>query len=315
MSMSTVNWPKLSRAKVGRTRFAAALMVISAVIAGCGGSNSGSTSAAPQSSNGVDTSASLYKQLPAAIRQRGSIMETLLSHPPYQIVQPNGHITGVTVDLETAMSKYLGVPFKRVASSGDLAAVLGSISSGRADLYAGPITDTPERQAEFDFVNWLTGGSSFVAKTGTFPGKVAGTDMCGKNVAYAAGSPVVAQSVEDFSTWCTKQGQKPLQLSQVTNTNDLLLALDSGRADVVHEASDQAAFLAHTQSSKYHIITTTEAQGYHPLTEGYVISKSSGLAPVLLKALQEMERDGSYKKILGNAGLSNFAMTPSMNVA
>lgn len=292
-----------------------------ALLAGCGGSSSGGSSSGSasaaasspsgSSSSGVNRKAPLYNQLPAAVRSRGAILETVVSHPPYEQVSASGQVTGVAIQLEDAMSKYLGVPFKRSVTSGDLASVLGAISAGRSDLFAGPLNVTPERQAQFDMVAWLKiAGSAFVTKTGTYHQNAAGTFLCGKNVSYAAGSPSTLLFVNDFSKWCKSQNAPPVNASAAQNTTALLLALQSGRAVAIEEADDQAAYLEHQQPGQYHSLSTTRAQGSIAFVQGYVISKGSKLAPVVQKALNMIMQDGTYAKIMKSYGLGAFTVSP-----
>ena len=77
------------------------------------------------------------------------------THPPYRTIEEDGSFTGIDPDLQAALSAQLGVPFEIETASG-LDAMLTGMLSGRYDGFNGPVRATPEREAEFDAIVWMT---------------------------------------------------------------------------------------------------------------------------------------------------------------
>lgn len=291
-------------------------------VGACGSSTSTSSSTnasspvhSSTSSSGTASAAPLYSQIPASIRGQGDIIDLVLDHPPYQVVGSNGQVTGVTPTLEKAMAKYLGIPFKIDVGSGSLDSVLSGISSGRADIYFGPLVDAAAReQAGFDFVDFMTDGIGFLTPKGKFAGSNSAA-VCGSDVAYAQGSPIEVTFLTAFNHYCTTHGKAKTTDAAETTTAALLLALQSGRAQAVVEGADQAVSLAYLNPSKYTGLVVPPSQGVPNYLQGIIIAKSTGLGPVLAKAMQDLAKDGTLTKVLAAAGLKSFEHAPVLNGA
>ncbi len=93
----------------------------------------------------------LLSLVPAAAMAQGRTLNVAVRVlPPFVEQQPDGHFTGFTIDLWDAIAQrenwtthYIAVP--------DVRAQLDAVSSGRADVGAGAISITAERDLRYDF--------------------------------------------------------------------------------------------------------------------------------------------------------------------
>src|SRR3712207_5969153 len=154
----------------------------------------------------------LFDQLPQEIQDAGEIVFAGDSHPPYRTVGADGKtVTGIDPDIQAALSEVLGVPIRTEITTG-LPAILSGMLSGRYDAFNGPVRTTPEREAEFDAVVWMTTVTSYVVPKGSDAGIEDSGDLCGKTVAGTAGS-VTEEQVAKLTQWCQDQGQEAVEFT------------------------------------------------------------------------------------------------------
>jgi polar amino acid transport system substrate-binding protein len=262
----------------------------------------------------VDPNAPLYAQLPPEIRKAGVLRFVGDSHPPYRNVSDDRQIRdGIDVDLARALERVLGVPARHYVVN-SLSATLGGLEAGRYDVAMGPGVATKERLVRFDAVSWLYTKPSFV-----FPlqrparyGHV--EDLCGRKLAYVAGSVTerVAHRVTDR---CTKSGKPAVQHVPLVDGNMTLVATQAGRADAAGMTMTAALHAAQVNPELFGVFGDEEnALGIDLV--GLFVTKRSGLAPVLLAAMQALHANGEYVRIMNKWGITAVSVkAPQMNAA
>src|SRR4051794_32841244 len=201
--------------------------------AACGGdSDSGSGSASGSSSTDTSTpsaaGAPLADKLPQNIRDAGEIkVGSDVAYAPVEFFDKDGTtIIGIDPDLAAAMGEQLGVKFQFTNATFD--GLIPAVQSKRYDIVMSAMSDTKERQAKLDFVDYFSAGTSILVKKGNPEGIQTLDDLCGKTIALQRGTTQedVAKAQQ---TKCKATG-KDLKLLTYDKDTDALLQIKSGRA-------------------------------------------------------------------------------------
>jgi polar amino acid transport system substrate-binding protein len=276
---------------------AAALLAVTA----CGGE-------APQQATELPAGAdpALHAALPETIRDAGVIRFAGDSHPPYRTVAPDGSVTGIDRDFQEALGRVLGVRTETLVVDGLPAALQGMLAD-RYDAFNGPVKATAEREEQFDTVTWMTTRTSYVVPVGSQAGIAAPEDLCGKRVAVAAGS-VVEEQLAHLSEFCARTGRPAAEAIGLADTNETLLAAQSGRADAAGMTQAAAIDVTTVQQGQYTYVTQTEEQGATVDNLALYVPKSSELGPVVLDAFRALFADGTYAEIMQRWGLEDVTV-------
>lgn len=292
----------------GRT----ALIPLAAVLALVGCSSAPGAGPSDPGQTAVQTDAPLYSQLPDAIKDAGEIVVAGDTHPPYRTIEEDGTFTGIDPDLQKALAEQLGVPFTIKTASG-LDAMLTGMLSGRYDGFNGPVRATPEREKDFDAIVWMTTRTSYLfpaANKAQFPDSSA---ICGTRVAGVTGS-VTETQLDRLNQWCTEQGKKAAQFIGLEDTNSTILALNSGRADVVGTTQASAIDLLAAQPDEYGYVMQTDEQGAGVDQLAMFLPKGTGLTEPMLAAFQAIFDNGEYEKVMSTYGIEDAAVeAPVLN--
>lgn len=248
----------------------------------------------------------LHAALPEAIREAGVIRFAGDSHPPYRTVQQDGSVTGIDHDFQEALGRVLGVRTETLIVDG-LPAALQGMLAGRYDAFNGPVKATAEREQQFDTITWMTTRTSYVVPAGSRAGIDGADDLCGKRVAVTAGS-VVEEQLAHLSEFCARAGRPAAEAIGLADTNELLLAAQSGRADAAGMTQAAAIDVTSQQPDEFTYVTQTEEQGATVDNLALFVPKSSGLGPVVLDAFRALFADGTYAEIMQRWGLEDVTV-------
>lgn len=298
-----------------RTRRVIASVCASLALAAMGAFANAAATAPPEPGLvAANPQAPLYARLPAEVRQAGVLRFVGDSHPPYRNVSDDRKIRdGIDVDLARALSLVLGVPVQHhVVNS--LSATLGGLEAGRYDVAMGPGLATPERLVRFDSVSWLYTKPSFVYPLQRPARYRRVEDLCGHKIAYVAGSVTerVSQRVSDR---CLKAGLPGVVHVPLVDGNMSLVATQAGRADVAGMTMTAALHAAQANPDLFGAFgDETNALGVDLV--GLFVTKRSGLAPLLLDAMQALHDSGEYARIMAKWGITAVSVkAPQLNAA
>ena len=282
---------------------AGSVLAIGIALTGCAG-----TGAAKSTGGGTtksDTqSTSLTKQLPDDIQKRGSIrVASNVEYPPFEYYDTdNTTIVGLDKDIADELSKRLGVALEFNNMSFD--AIIPALEAKRFDMAMSAMTDNEERRQKVDFVDYFQSGGGFLTKAGNPKGVEALGDICGLTVAVDKGTTNVADA-EAQSEKCKADGQDPVKVEVFPGTSKIVLALETGRADVAMMDTSAGAYIAQQNKGKFEVA----GPPYAPRPYGIVFPKGSEqLATAVQKALESMVADGAYQKILATWGQESGAL-------
>jgi polar amino acid transport system substrate-binding protein len=261
---------------------------------------------------GLASAQTLRDKLPESIRKEGVLRFVGDSHPPYRITTDGKTFTGIDTDFARALEPLLGVKIEQHLASG-LPAMLAGVEAGRYHLTMGPIKDTKERETRFDFVVWTHTRPSFLYTLDGGKKIESNEQLCGIKIALVAGT-VIEDAVKRLGERCVAAGGKTPEVLTFTDHNASILAVQSRRADTAGLTMTAALFAIKANPEKFAVYADTKAtQGVDQL--GLVVSKASGLAPVMLEAMQALFKSGEYDRIMAKWGISAVRMdAPRMNV-
>jgi polar amino acid transport system substrate-binding protein len=321
--------------------------VLLAGAAACGSSNaatpgsSGSSAAAPSDStaassgstavtvgahsNGaateitldVPTVAEIRDQLPAAVKEKGTLTigEGALpaGFPPLAYIGDDQQtLTGAEPDLGRLVAAVLGL--KPDVQNATWENLFVGIDSGKTDVGFSNITDTEERKEKYDFASYRKDNLAFLelaSSSWSFDGTSA--SLAGKRVAVGQGT----NQERLLLTWQKElQGEgKSLDVKYYPDTNSALLAIKSGNIDSYFGPNPGAAYQVKlSEKTPAPLKTAGQYSGAGKTLQGLIAAttkKGNGLAAPVAAAINYLIQHGQYAKWLAAYNLSDEAVTGS----
>lgn len=271
----------------------------------------GGTDEKPTSASSIatqETDAALHAKLPVDIRKAGVVkVGTEALYPPFEsLADDNKTIVGLDPDLAKALGEVLGVKvdFTNTAFDG----LLTALDGGRFDLVVAAVTDTAEREAEYDFVDYFMTGQSIVVKKGN-PEKISGVDdLCGRPVAVLRAS-TQEKLLEGFNDNECKAD--PIDITALQSDKDALLQVQTGRADASFTQDAVGVYNAATigGGNQFEI---ANSEALLPTPVGMVFDKeATELRDAFRAALDVLIENGTYGDILEKHDMAQGALDES----
>ena len=257
----------------------------------------------------------LNARLPEAIKTAGVIKNCVIgSFSPYTITRADKSIEGAAMDITKALSEVLGVKIETTKIAGHSATMLG-LKSGRYDVSTEPVGDYPDREANYDFVDYVREFVVFAVKKGNPHNIRSLADTCGLKVSVmAAGS--AERVIKEQSKVCVKEGKKPVTVLSFEGQAAPAMALSSGRADAFFSSQAPLTYFVAQSGGKLELAAAGEKNGFDDIYQGAVVMKGNPLAPVLLDAFKVLFENGTYKAVMEKWNLNyNQLEAPGLNLA
>ncbi|MEU5499778.1 ABC transporter substrate-binding protein [Streptomyces griseofuscus] len=301
---------------------------LAGTLAACGGSSDAATTtdaagtvtvgrvsngAARQTELKVPEVASLHAELPAAVRERGTLDIVVGAlpdgFPPLAYIGGDQKtLTGAEPDFGRLVAAVLGL--KPQLANATWENMFVGIDSGKADVGFANITDTEERKKKYDFASYRKDNVGFeVLKKSTWNFGGNYENLAGKTVAVDNGTNQEKILLE----WQTKlkaEG-KTLTVKHYASKNATYLALSGGRIDAYFAANPGVAYHV-TQTAKSPNPTRSAGtySGAGASLQGLIAAttkKDSGLAKPIADAVNHLIENGQYAKWLAAYNLSDEA--------
>lgn len=250
------------------------------------------------------TGAPLASLLPQDIRDKGSlVVGSDVAYAPVEFFDTDGKtIIGIDPDLGAALGKQLGITL--TFTNGTFDGLITSLKSKRIDLIMSAMSDNKKRQAEIDFVDYFTAGTSILVKKGN-PEKIAGLDdFCGKTIALQRGT--TQDDVAKAQQAKCKTLGKPLKVLTFDRDTEALLQVKQGRAVADMNDFPVAAYTAQKAPNDYEVVGEQIEAGPYGIG---VRKTDTALRDALQKALQAIIDNGEYAKILAKWDVTRGAVT------
>ncbi|PRB08529.1 transporter substrate-binding domain-containing protein [Microbacterium sp. MYb64] len=222
----------------------------------------------------------------------------VLPDAPYYVADAdNVPTSGITKDLLDAVAKELGVKVKYVPVAWE--GGITGIAAGRYDIFGGSLYDTTERQAAGTFIDFMKEQATLITtkdRAGEFSTQL---DACGHSVATIRGTTDVTYA-GTLSDQCTKEGKKPLTITEYPTQQDAELALESGRTDLGIQSVPAAEF-AITQGSNRALVGTPFDGGFY--VGSMMNTSKKGLIDAVHGAMSTLYKNGTTTKLFAAYGV------------
>ena len=227
------------------------------------------------------------------------IIGTDADYPPNEYKDDQGNPTGWGVELANAVAEQMGlkpewqiIPFE---------GILPRIEEGAVNMGSSSFTDNATRQKTVDFVNFLDAGSMWAAPAGS---NVNPDDACGLTISVQADTVQHTDELPAKSKACTDAGKPAIEILPFDGQAQATGAVIDGRAAAT--SGDFPVIVDAVQQSEGKLELTGEMFDSAPY--GFAVQKDSGMAEAVQAALQELMDNGTYLKILTDAGFEAGAI-------
>ncbi|OHX11368.1 ABC transporter substrate-binding protein [Chromobacterium sphagni] len=213
-----------------------------------------------------------------------------LNYPPFSKQGADGKPQGFDIDMANALCKEMKVTCQIVPQDWD--GLIPALNANKFDAIISSMQITPERQKAVDFTHkYYNIASRLVAKEGT---KVDAASFKGKKIGVLRAS-TQEKFAKDF--W----GKNGASVVSYAKSPESFLDLKSGRVDAVFVdgAVGEGEFLKTPQGKGYAFVGPNYSEvKYFGLGAGIAVKKGNkALADRLNKAIDQVRKDGGYKKV------------------
>ncbi|TCQ79465.1 amino acid ABC transporter substrate-binding protein (PAAT family) [Ochrobactrum sp. BH3] len=217
-------------------------------------------------------------------------------------------VVGADADYASAIAESLGLELESVPVAW-IDWPLG-LASGKYDAVISNVGVTEERKEKFDFSTYRQGLHGFFVKADSGVTSIKEPkDAAGLRIIVGAGTNQERILVK-WSEENEKAGLKPLELQYYDDEAASLLALQSGRADVIVQPHAQLVFIA-SRDKNIKRVGTLSAGWPDRSDVAITTRKGSGLANALTIATNGLIKNGDYTRILDRWHLQEEALEQS----
>jgi ABC-type amino acid transport substrate-binding protein/predicted Ser/Thr protein kinase len=215
-------------------------------------------------------------------------------YAPNEFKNSAGKIVGFDVDLMDAVTKVLGLApdYRETAFE----TIMPSVSGGDFNVGMSSFTDTKQREATVDFVNYFEAGTLWAQRTGS---SVDPNAACGLKVGVTYASIEETEQVPAKSDQCVAAGVKPIDKVVYTRQDDLTAALIAGEVDAMAADSPVTGFAIKLSGGAL----APAGEVFDSAPYGWPVAKGSKLAESLRQALEHVMQTGEYKAIATQWGV------------
>ena len=286
----------------------AVVATMALAVAGCAAPDDGTSKAGSEASSSVSTipkDAAIAAMLPADIKKSGVVrVASGVSFPPMEYFDNDGKtVVGFDADLGKALGEVLGVKFTFQNTNFD--GIIGGLKAGRYDLGLTSMIDKKERQADVDFIEYLSSGVTFMTTEANPKNLTTKLDLCGKTVAVekSATGDIVA---DDVTGECKAGGKAGLKKLPFPDQASAVQALKSDRADAVLALDLTLAYNVKQDPSSF--VIPSKPFGLLPIGIP-VPKKAPELRDAVRAALLKVQQSGAYDQMLAKWKLTDQALT------
>ncbi len=217
--------------------------------------------------------------------------------PPYQFVDATGKLQGMRIELGEEIAKRLGVKMTWVNVGFETH--IPGLQSGRWDASITGMFFTPERAKILYLIPYEYQAVSISVNKGN-PLKITSTkDLAGRRVAVEIGGYEFRQ-ITRINEEQVKAGEKPIEIRTFSTFADAYQALRAGQVDAVVSVDVNAKYY----QDRGDFERAVSGLAGSPATLAF---RSKDVASAVLKALNDMRRDGSYDRLLDKWGAAKIA--------
>jgi len=237
------------------------------------------------------------------VQQSGALaVANTLDYAPFEYLDADGKQTGIIIELAGEVAKLVGA--KLDVQRTPFPSMIPGLAAGRFKIAWETFSATPERLKQVDFIMYLKAGlavSTSPDKKASFSGD---TPLCGKRIGVSAGS-ASDFLVDKLSKECTDKGQKAIEKSVFNSSTDIVQAVLSDRVDARMDDATASSYFEVTSKGQLVVLPTL----YDVAPLGLAIAKDDkGTSDMMVAALSELFKNGTYKAILEKYGMGAYAI-------
>lgn len=239
----------------------------------------------------------------SALAQSGTLtVATDASEAPDEYFASDGRtIVGMEADLATALGQVLGVQTKLVNTL--FSRIVQGVTAHRYDVGISSMPVTAARRQSADFVAYFRAGLSVFVNASNGPHIQSMSDLCGRRVAVESQTDELQQArIQDGE--CRAGGHPGVSIDPYPDEYTATVALTSGHEDACIAPYPVAVYQVQQWGGQLVLSTTSFAGVY-----GIALPKGSALAPVLVRAVNDLISGGQYAQILAKWGLQEGAVS------
>ena len=222
-----------------------------------------------------------------AVKKAGKLRIAVdTTYPPMEFEGTDGKVIGLDVDLARELAKLLKVEAEFIVMPWD--GILAGLQSNRYDIIMSAMNITPERQAQVNFVPYMSMGQVFVVKNTAKPVKI-DKDLNARVVAVQVDTTSFA-AVETIK----KSGVKIKDIKTFPGATETFSALKANQADVI--VTDEAVGKYYTGLDSKTFMVSGTAMKPEPI--GIAVKKSdTKLLKALEEAMKTIKSNGTYARV------------------
>lgn len=280
----------------------ASALTLTLTLAGCGLGSAGTADPALVNRPHGRCDPAMKAALPAPIRERGAFQVAMVPDTPPMAyyAEDDSTIVGFDRDMSQAIADVFCVGTAPIPANVD--AVVPGLAAGRFDLVLASLSPTDERRKRADFVTYYNGGQGFLAgHSSTFPVN-SYRDLCGRTVGVVVGSVQQGQ-LDQAANTCAAAGRPAWRTSLFPNGNAAVLALRSGRIDVLYFSISLTQYVASKSPGLFRL-----AGRYKRAIVALGLHRDSPLTGAVHEAVRRLMADGTYRAILAKWGLAENSL-------
>lgn len=214
-------------------------------------------------------------------------------------------VVGADTDIALAVAESLGLELEVVPVA--WADWPLGLTSGKYDAVISNVGVTEQRKEKFDFSTYRQGLHGFFVKADSAVTTIREPkDTAGLRIIVGSGTNQ-ERILLRWSEENVKAGLKPIELQHFDDEATRLVALRSGRADVIVQPHAQLVFIA-ARDKDIKRVGTLSAGWPERSDVAITTRKGSGLADALTVAINGLIKDGTYAKILDRWQLGEEAL-------
>ncbi len=225
-----------------------------------------------------------------------------VSYAPLEFYSGAHQLRGFDIDLAAALGEKLGTPV--MISNHTFDDLIPAVKNGSFDLAISALSDTREREAQVDFIDYMLAGSGMLVPAGNPKHVFDLGALCGLRVDVQKGTSQQT-ALNDQSKRCKQIGLAEIKLSAFSTDEAAFKFFAAGNSDVHVTDYPVIAYLAKTNDRRYEVA----GRQFALVPYGIALAKNNAaLRRRVIAALQAVIRDGTYDRLLKKWGLGQGAL-------
>jgi polar amino acid transport system substrate-binding protein len=247
----------------------------------------------------------LAKVEPPALLQAGTLKICAPNDgtPPNVYHDETGKLVGAEVDLGGALAAQMGLKADFVESA--FAAVIPTLQAKQCDVIMAQLYVKPEREKVVDFVPYVYSGTG-IAVSKEHPAAITGLDdsLCGKKVIVAVATTAESLSQEQ-SEKCTAAGKPGVDITRSNQADVSIQQVQNGQVDAFLDTAETLGYYATKTGAQIQMA----GKPFGTIKIGAATAKgNTKLHDAIQQALDELQSNGTYAKILDQWGMTDLSI-------